>query len=226
MIGGDLGGVLTFSWPDEEWDYEEAPEGREAHEAHRWEKFGVMLTAAGYPVPKTVRDLSELYLTWGLAHCEETPDGPRWSMPAARPGVEQGEAAVRRERPGVPGCAVAPALAGRAEQGAAAGAARHGAAMASRPRRTPPHGPFPEKAPGRPQTVHSIRALALHLVREIPGWGYRRVRGELLVLGIKVAGTTPKTDTSMIVRAPSGLEHRIRRRAAWRGSERIRCPDS
>lgn len=47
MIGGDLDGVLTFSWPDEEWDYEEAPEGREANEAHRWEKFGAMLTAAG-----------------------------------------------------------------------------------------------------------------------------------------------------------------------------------
>ncbi|MFI1377738.1 DUF6042 family protein [Streptomyces longwoodensis] len=44
-----------------------------------------MLTAAGYPVPKTVRDLSELYLTWGLARREETPDGTRWSMPAALP---------------------------------------------------------------------------------------------------------------------------------------------
>ncbi|WP_244313489.1 DUF6042 family protein, partial [Streptomyces zinciresistens] len=65
MIGGDLDGTLTFSWPDEEWDCEEAPEGREANEAHRWEKFGAMLMAAGYPVPKTVRDLSELYLTWG-----------------------------------------------------------------------------------------------------------------------------------------------------------------
>ncbi|MFK4150278.1 DUF6042 family protein [Streptomyces sp. NPDC004065] len=85
MIGGDLDGALTFSWPDEEWDYEEAPEGREANEAHRWEKFGAMLTAAGYPVPKTVRDLSELYLTWGLARREETPDGTRWSMPAALP---------------------------------------------------------------------------------------------------------------------------------------------
>lgn len=36
-----------------------------------------MLTAVGYPVPKTVRDLSELYLTWGLARREETPDGTR-----------------------------------------------------------------------------------------------------------------------------------------------------
>ncbi|MFG3513105.1 DUF6042 family protein [Streptomyces bobili] len=44
-----------------------------------------MLTAAGFPVPRTVRDLSELYLTWGLAHREEAPDGTRWSMPAALP---------------------------------------------------------------------------------------------------------------------------------------------
>ncbi|GAA4803215.1 DUF6042 family protein [Streptomyces ziwulingensis] len=85
MIGGDLDGALTFSWPDEEWDYENAPEGREANEANRWEKFGTMLTTAGFPVPRTVRDLSELYLTWGLAGREETPDGARWSMPAALP---------------------------------------------------------------------------------------------------------------------------------------------
>ncbi|MFD8902504.1 DUF6042 family protein [Streptomyces ardesiacus] len=44
-----------------------------------------MLTTVGFPVPTTVRDLSELYLTWGLARREETPDGTRWSMPAALP---------------------------------------------------------------------------------------------------------------------------------------------
>ena len=33
MIGGDLDGALTFTWHAEEWDYEEAPEGREACEA-------------------------------------------------------------------------------------------------------------------------------------------------------------------------------------------------
>ncbi|MFI5828476.1 DUF6042 family protein [Streptomyces sp. NPDC051578] len=85
MIGGDLDGALTFSWPNEQWDYEDAPEGPEANEAHRWEKFGALLTAAGYPVPKTVRDLSELYLTWGLVSREETPEGTRWSMPVALP---------------------------------------------------------------------------------------------------------------------------------------------
>ncbi|WP_432108214.1 DUF6042 family protein [Streptomyces sp. AA1529] len=85
MIGGDLDGALTFSWPDEEWDYEAVPEGREACEATRWEQSGALLTTAGFPVPATVRDLSELYLTWGLAGREETPEGTRWSMPAVLP---------------------------------------------------------------------------------------------------------------------------------------------
>lgn len=85
MIGGDLDGALTFSWPDEEWDYEQAPEGREACETARWEQFGALLTSASFSMPQTVRDLSELYLTWGLARRKETPDGTRWSMPAALP---------------------------------------------------------------------------------------------------------------------------------------------
>jgi putative transposase len=38
--------------------------------------------------------------------------------------------------------------------------------------------------------VRSIRALVLRLVRENPGRGYRRVHGELLVLGVKVAPST------------------------------------
>jgi transposase InsO family protein len=43
---------------------------------------------------------------------------------------------------------------------------------------------------GRPPTVRSIRALVLRLARENSGWGYRRIHGELLVLGIKVAAST------------------------------------
>ncbi|ROP41782.1 helix-turn-helix domain-containing protein [Saccharothrix texasensis] len=56
--------------------------------------------------------------------------------------------------------------------------ARHHAAR-SRPKR-----------PGRPRTVRSIRLLVLRLPRENPTWGYRRIHGELLVLGVKVAAST------------------------------------
>ncbi|PWU45907.1 integrase [Micromonospora globispora] len=46
------------------------------------------------------------------------------------------------------------------------------------------------KRPGRPRTVRSISTLALRLARENPSWGYRRIHGELLVLGVKVAAST------------------------------------
>jgi len=38
--------------------------------------------------------------------------------------------------------------------------------------------------------VLSIRLLVLRLARENPSWGYRRIHGELLVLGIKTAAST------------------------------------
>jgi transposase InsO family protein len=46
------------------------------------------------------------------------------------------------------------------------------------------------KRVGRPPTVRSIRALVLRLARENGSWGYRRIHGELLVLGVKVAPST------------------------------------
>jgi len=55
----------------------------------------------------------------------------------------------------------------------------HRHAARSRPRR-----------PGRPRTLHSIRVLVLRLARENPAWGYRRLHGELLVLGVRVAAST------------------------------------
>jgi hypothetical protein len=46
------------------------------------------------------------------------------------------------------------------------------------------------KRAARPPTVRSIGALALRLARENSSWGHRRIHGELLVLGIKVAPST------------------------------------
>jgi hypothetical protein len=43
---------------------------------------------------------------------------------------------------------------------------------------------------GRPPTVRSIRVLVLRLARDNNSWGYRRIHGELLVLGIQVAAST------------------------------------
>ncbi|MFF1568177.1 integrase, partial [Streptomyces sp. NPDC058293] len=43
---------------------------------------------------------------------------------------------------------------------------------------------------GRPPTVRSIRALVLRLAHENSSWGYRRIHGELVTLGIKVAAST------------------------------------
>src|SRR5439155_23264976 len=46
------------------------------------------------------------------------------------------------------------------------------------------------KRRGRPRTLRSIRLLVLRLARENCSWGYRRIHGELLVLGVKVAAST------------------------------------
>jgi hypothetical protein len=56
-------------------------------------------------------------------------------------------------------------------------ARRH--AARSRPRRA-----------GRPRTVRSVRLLVLRLAAGNPCWGYRRIHGELLVLGVRAAAST------------------------------------
>jgi putative transposase len=49
---------------------------------------------------------------------------------------------------------------------------------------------YPGRTPGRPRTAAAIRALVLEMARDNPGWGYRRIHGELTGLGYTLAPST------------------------------------
>ena len=46
------------------------------------------------------------------------------------------------------------------------------------------------RRPGLPATVRSIAQLTIRLAKENPLWGYRRIHGELVKLGVTVAAST------------------------------------
>ena len=52
------------------------------------------------------------------------------------------------------------------------------------------HWTYPRRAPGRPGTAKPVRPLVLEMARDNPGWGYRRIHGELAGLGYELAPST------------------------------------
>src|SRR2546425_4958388 len=48
----------------------------------------------------------------------------------------------------------------------------------------------PQRAAGRPPVDRRVRELVLCLAHENPGWGYPRIAGELLKLGLRVSPST------------------------------------
>jgi putative transposase len=79
---------------------------------------------------------------------------------------------------------------------------------------------YPHRRSGRPATAAEIRELVVRLARENPAWGYRRIQGELVGLGVKVAASTVWTILRQagIEPAPKRLEQSwaefLRRQAA------------
>jgi putative transposase len=52
---------------------------------------------------------------------------------------------------------------------------------------------YPSRGSGRPPLDQELQQLIIRLARENPRWGYQRIKGELLRLGVRVSATAIRT---------------------------------
>jgi putative transposase len=78
---------------------------------------------------------------------------------------------------------------------------------------------YPPKG-GRPPAAGKLAALIGQMARENPGWGYKRIQGELLALGYRV-GTSTVRRVLKRLRIPPAPD---RSRSTWRQLLRTQAP--
>jgi putative transposase len=76
---------------------------------------------------------------------------------------------------------------------------------------------YPGRRPGRPSVSREVRDLILRLARENPRWGYRRITGELIGLGIQISPTSVRNVLTSAGIGPAGQRGGISWREFIRG---------